>query len=399
MTNREGKKKKSLALKKTQPSMTSMTTLASLPKRKKCGEPGKCKHKRDGKCETQYFILQEYPPIGEFARVIAPGESTSLDVRAKISETRQVLIYVNVFLNILSEPGQLSWNVLRDGVSLTEGEQPFDFHLTAAGGEFAIPFELVDTTASLGWHKYSVIFTQGGSLELKLDNLTMIVACLGSKVQLFSKQVFVPTPGHALTIPPTETVTLTLPVKISRSRDIMVYLSALMQLGFGQKINFNIRRGDVTLIDGVQALADHEGTSPDNWVLLDKDVSAGEHVYLVDLINTSSTDTAFVVGYSLIASAVSPNIRKDKKCEVKKCAVRFDTNALYTPSSSTVPAAVLTENSATNFLLPVQSTGPGGGGQAILTINFQFTIASMPWSCGRWFATTENQSQMVHSPG
>jgi hypothetical protein len=278
---------------------------------------------------SQKFVTPADPPVA----VIPKGTSQSFQFTAKVYEKGGVIIdtNLNIALTILNNQNiQAKYNILRDGQSITNGDQ-FLYNLgklklaQPVTFEDNVSFTLVDADAEVGDHTYTLVVSNTGLVNFYVDFISFSATtnrnCNG---HTYATQVYPAiTDPDAIVIAPLTRVEI--PVVSGRSNAAQLSFSLninsivpgsismanllfdILRCSDDKDVGVSIINGPQTLIRSGPTTVSPIGSANRNFTLsftcVDKQQQKGCVMYKLVLLNNSTVNNANVDHYSFNVSS------------------------------------------------------------------------------------------------
>lgn len=283
-------------------------------------------------CKT-FQANQLFTPLGMFSSVLAPCDILTLPINLCTNTFGQVELALNLSAAILaSTPGTVSvlYNFLRDGVSITSGQQ-----FLGTGTIPSLPFEVdvtgdiiyVDTEATPGRHNYTAVITNDSTINLNINNYSFIAInvcnnkntnnnlCFDSCRRPGTRTLYVNElfkPANAETVIPftgtnTYAITVNAFVSVNGQAEVEFNTNILYNVLGTLNATYNILRDGLTsIVNGPQVLINKTpgNANPERFnvdvLVVDTGVTTGPHTYTflitnIGTVNLNLDNYAFVV--------------------------------------------------------------------------------------------------------
>ncbi|AYV82646.1 MAG: hypothetical protein Hyperionvirus2_14 [Hyperionvirus sp.] len=290
-------------------------------------------------------VNQVYDPLGHLAFELGSAETKKIDVNVKLRRKSNVLVGLGIFFNVLSESISVTFDIKRDGDSLINGPQIFVKEAPGIGGEYAVPYALVDEVGS-GKHKYSLELHNSGEDTIKIDHYSFSV----KKIDNFAvNQKFIAYGDVPVEIKGKSKKNISIVLERSRKGGGFLYFSASVNNSGGQQISFNILKNGMSITNGSHNLVALAGIYVVNWGHVDCNSEGSKYQFVLENNGVSSIQ---VMSYSFIG------IR----------SATIASNALYGVAPNIVKS--FPPSLATEFKLK------GFGGVNTISLNFEVGFVS-----------------------
>lgn len=310
-----------------------------------------------------YFANQAYPLLGKFAITLQPNETNVIKLDTKFLGTSRAIVTLAIFLNVVQEETNLTFDILRDDTSIINGPRLFISEPLFESGEFGVPWYTLDKHVPRGKHVYSLVLKNNAQKSILIDNYSFIVNNLGNGTKASASQLY-PSDGKIITtLNPGESKTIELKIKNNEVlNNVELFLATQVQLVEDNGLLFfDILRNSTSLLQGEKELVDETGTFPVNWTTLDTTGTDNKDVVYSAIFTNRGQGAINIYYYSFIGQFKT------------KCNTIFSSNEKYRKIPTTIEG-----NTVKSFKVSVApkkfKLSPNKRGQVFMAINFALTI-------------------------
>ncbi|AYV80808.1 MAG: hypothetical protein Harvfovirus7_5 [Harvfovirus sp.] len=274
------------------------------------------------------FVNQVYKPLGHLAFVLKPARTKKISINVNLKRESNMFVALSVFINVLNQSVSLAFDIKRDDCTIINGPQTFIMEPMNEGGEYAVPFTLLDEAVPYGEHIYELELHNKGEDIVRIDNYTFAAYPLGDDDYFSVRQQFTKY-GHqpAFVVKGRSQKMIPLDVDDLEKAAVLLYFSALIHNNSGEQISFDILKNNISIINGRQDLLSWEGSYMINWFTADPCDGSSKYQFVIENKGENSIQ---IISYSFIG-LVSETVAFNNKYGVAPITVKLLPRSVATP--------------------------------------------------------------------